>query len=191
MDMKKLGIVLTVVGFSQSIYADSLYNPISYRSLTEDHRAYRVGDVLTVLVYEDAVASTQANTRTNKSGSIGGSASGTSTSEKGSAGLSTEFSGGGKIERAGKLTARITVNVKSIYDNGDLQISGRQLVAFNEEKQQIAIEGRIRKVDISPNNTVISSRIADARVSYVGKGILGKKQKQGILTRFLSWLHLI
>jgi len=55
----------------------------------------------------------------------------------------------------------------------------------------IEIAGRVRPIDITEGNTVLSSRIADAQITYVGDGILAEKQKQGILTRILDWLGLL
>ena len=81
--------------------------------------------------------------------------------------------------------------VRSVEDNGDLIVSGEQLIKVNDEKQEIVLSGRVRPIDISENNTVVSSRLADARISYVGDGVLGEKQRPGILTRILSWLRII
>jgi len=191
MHNKKCLLIAAALLFSQTALAGSLYKNGAYRSLASDHRPYRVGDVITILILENAVASTSANTSTNKKGEIGGAIGGTLNTGAGSVDLGSDFKGGGKTERSGKLNARITVNVEQIMGNGDLVIKGKQFVSFNDEKQEIAIEGRIRPVDISPDNTVLSSRISDAQLSYSGKGILDGKQRQGILTRFLSWLKIL
>jgi flagellar L-ring protein precursor FlgH len=70
-------------------------------------------------------------------------------------------------------------------------VSGEQLIKVNDERQEIVLSGRVRPIDIAENNTVVSSRLADARISYVGDGVLGEKQRPGILTRILSWLRII
>ena len=70
-------------------------------------------------------------------------------------------------------------------------VSGVQLLRVNDERQEIVLSGRVRQNDISENNTIVSSRLADARISYVGDGALGEKQKPGIISRVLSWLGLL
>lgn len=174
--------------------ADSLYQESTFRSLTADHRAYRVGDALTVLVLENASASSSADTTTNKTGGFGVTVHGVNGAtpiRTYGVDLNEESSGTGKIQRSGKLLAQLTVTVKAIAPNGDLIVAGRQLVEVNDEKQNIVLEGRVRPVDVSESNTVVSTRLADAKISYVGDGILGEKQHPGILTRILSWLGIL
>ena len=79
----------------------------------------------------------------------------------------------------------------SVESNGDLLVSGEQLLRVNDERQEIVLSGRVRQSDIGENNTIVSSRLADARISYVGDGALGEKQKPGIISRVLSWLGLL
>ncbi len=64
------------------------------------------------------------------------------------------------------------------------------MILVNEEKQEIALSGRVRPYDILANNTVLSSRLADATISYVGEGLLAEQQRPGILSRLLRWLGL-
>jgi flagellar L-ring protein precursor FlgH len=175
-----------------SAWCDSLYQPETFRALTSDNRAYRIGDALTVVVVENSSASNSADTTTEKRGSVGFAATLTNNADrKGSVDLNEDFAGKGKINRSGKLLATLTVNVVGHTENGDLLVAGSQVIELNGEKQQLQVDGRVRPVDIGDNNTVISSRIADARISYIGDGILGEKQRPGILTRFLSWLHIL
>lgn len=171
--------------------AQGLYREDSFRPLTADHRAYRVGDALTVLVVENASASASADTSTEKSAGIALSVTGPSTNKSASADLSERFNGEGRIQRSGRLLARLTVSVVSMESNGDLVIAGDQQIEVNAETQHIRLAGRVRPVDIGDDNTVLSSRIADARITYVGDGILGEKQRPGILSRILSWLRLL
>jgi flagellar L-ring protein precursor FlgH len=172
--------------------AESLYREETFRPLTADHRAYRIGDALTVLVVENSTAASSADTTTNKKGSVGITVHNPGRGDK-TAGidLNDEFNGAGKIQRTGKLLATLTVNVVGHTENGDLLIAGTQLIEVNDEKQHIKLDGRVRPVDIGEGNTIISSRIADAKISYIGDGILGEKQKPGVLTRILSWLGIL
>jgi flagellar L-ring protein FlgH len=181
---------------SSAATAESLYREASFRSLTSDQRAYRPGDLLTVLVVENASATASANTTTEKRGAVGVAAvvptpilrSGGAAA---SLDLNDDFTGKGSINRSGRLLAQLSVTVTALAPNGDLFIAGKQLIEVNDEKQNIVLEGRVRPVDVSESNTVLSSRIADAKITYVGDGILGEKQHPGILTRILSWLGIL
>jgi flagellar L-ring protein precursor FlgH len=81
--------------------------------------------------------------------------------------------------------------VKGVAPHGDLLVGGTQLIEVNEEKQHIVLEGRVRPVDVSESNTVLSSRLADAKITYVGDGLLGDKQRPGVIGRILSWLGIL
>ena len=189
--MKTLLTVALLLASAQAC-GQSLYSPDTFRALTADNRAYRIGDALTVVVVENSSASSTADTSTAKNGSVSGTASLTNNPTRSAAvELNEDFAGRGKVQRTGKLVATMTVNVVGHTENGDLLIAGSQLIELNEEKQQMQIEGRVRPVDIADNNVVLSSRIADAKISYIGDGILGEKQRPGVLTRFLSWLRIL
>jgi flagellar L-ring protein FlgH len=194
--MKKIVAFASIVLASTTLPAwggGSLYQEASFRPLTSDHRALRVGDSLTVLVFENSSASTSAGTDTERNVDIGLGVTVTRPTREatGSLVFNNDFSGAGKLQRSGKLAAQITVTVQSVDPNGDLHVAGRQLIAVNEDKQEIVLAGRVRPQDISENNTVVSSRLADATISYVGEGLLAEKQKPGLATRLLGWLGLI
>jgi flagellar L-ring protein precursor FlgH len=171
--------------------AQSLYQDASFQSLTSDRRALHTGDSLTVLVVENASASASSNTNTSKTGAINGAVKGTTMSHAGSLSLGEDFDGKGTVARSGRVAAQLTVTVLSVADNQELFVSGRQTILVNGEKQLIELSGRVRPVDVSDTNTILSSRIADAKITYVGDGILAEKQKQGILTHILGWLGLL
>ena len=176
---------------ANGVSADSLYDERSFHPLVADARAFRVGDNLTVVVTEFASVSTTARTALDKDGTAGGTVTGTNKSRNGSINLNEDFSGGGRIERSGKLVAQITVVVQAIDANGDMRVKGRQDISVNDEIQTLLVEGRVRPRDIGADNSVLSSRLADAKISYTGDGLLAEKQHPGILTRFLSWLGLL
>lgn len=184
-----LAVALSVIPFLS--HADSLYREQNFHPLVGDRKAFRPGDSLTVLVFENASAVASADTTTEKKGELGMSAKTPIYDKNAAINLNDEFTGRGRIQRSGKLLAQITVTVQSIETNGELNVKGEQLIEVNSEKQSIKLEGRIRPSDISETNTVPSNRLADARISYIGDGILGEKQKPGILTRILSWLGLL
>jgi flagellar L-ring protein precursor FlgH len=78
--------------------------------------------------------------------------------------------------------------VKAILAGGDMFVQGQQLIEFNDETQFINIEGTVRPEDISPDNTVLSTRIADAKITYKGDGLLGKQQKPGFFSKLMGWI---
>jgi len=181
-------------------WSETLLEREGYRPLVADQRALRPGDNLTVLITESAVASTTAKTTTNKEGtaSLTGAVNATRNGANpygralsGSLDLTEDFKGGGTIERTGKLLARLTVVVTAVEPNGMLVVQGEQDIVVNEERQRIAVSGRVRPQDIGTDNTVLSTRLAQARIEMTGQGLLAEKQKPGILTRFLSWLGIL
>jgi flagellar L-ring protein precursor FlgH len=192
--MQRLVLMLWILSCYCAAVADdksSLYDEKTFRGLTEDKRAYRVGDALTVLVFESSSASTSAETETEKKGGVKLGLKTHKRDQSAALTLSDDFSGSGTIQRSGKLAAQITVRVSAVMTNGDLQVAGRQIIEVNNEKQEIALSGRVRPRDIGELNTVVSSRLADARITYVGEGLLGEKQKPGFISRLLSWMGLL
>lgn len=184
-------LLLALLAFPPACGAQSLFQEAEFRSLTADIRAYRAGDTLTVLIVESSSASSTANTTTEKRASLGITAGLTNRTEKANVGINEDFAGKGQIQRSGRLLAQITVRVTEVAPNGDLVVAGQQLIEVNEEKQEIKLEGRVRAVDVSESNTVLSTRLAEAKILYVGDGLLGEKQRPGILTRILSWLRIL
>lgn len=170
----------------QSLPANSLFDANNFESLAGDNRAHRVGDVLTILVTETAVASTSATTSTSKFSGVSGSVGFPIASGEGDIALGQEFDGGGSVERSGRLLATLTVSVKEVMDNGDLLVKGEQNVELNEEAQRIFIEGRVRPNDISADNTVLSTRVSNAKISYDGDGVLGEKQKPSFFSKLIT-----
>ena len=171
----------------------SLYHEDSFQSLTADRKAHKLGDLVTVVVYEDASASSTADTSTGRDADVGVTVQlplphnspfhGTHTA---SAGTNNTFSGTGATERSGRVVAQLTVPVTGLAPNGDLLIAGTQQVEINNEKQSIHIEGRVRTVDITESNTVLSTRVAQAQLSIVGDGTVTDQQKPGWWHRLLT-----
>src|SRR5690606_17736037 len=98
------------------------------------------------------------------------------------------YRGGGSTTRGGSLNARMTAMVVDVLPNGNLVIEGRQTIIVNEEEQLIVVSGIVRPQDIAPDNTVLSTFVADATITYHGTGPLGDRQEPGLLTRLLNWL---
>lgn len=170
------------------VYGESLFEEAKYKSIITDHRAYKQGDVLTVLIYESATAASSTNADTQKSTDVDISVAGSHKQREGQLGLSSGFNGGGELSRSDEVKATVSVTVTEVMDDGYLFVKGLQKIGFNEESQLISIEGRVRPIDISPQNTILSSRIADVQIEYTGDGLLSNRQKPGVITRFFNWL---
>ncbi|MDO8299540.1 flagellar basal body L-ring protein FlgH [Lacisediminimonas sp.] len=184
-------IWLAALAWPASAWADNLYQAQQFRSLFADRRAVAAGDMLTVLVYENASATTSAGTSADKTSSTRLGVQGKNSQSSVGVDANDSYEGSGRIQRSGKLLAQITVTVQSVDASGSLLVKGQQLIEVNDEKQEIKLEGRIRPNDIGENNTVISSRLADARISYIGEGVLADRQRPGLVTRLMHWLGLI
>lgn len=177
---------IAVMLTAQHSLAANLYRAEDFRALTSDRRAQRVGDVLTVLVVENSSASATAGTRTDKATDAAISLTSPSRQRGYALGIENNFDGNGKIARSGRLLAQLSVVVVGVEANGDLRVKGDQMLELNGEKQMINLEGRVRPIDIGESNTVPSNRIADARITYVGDGILAESQNKGWLTRMIT-----
>jgi flagellar L-ring protein FlgH len=173
----------------------AIYQTGGERRLFEDLKAGRVGDVLTVRLVEQTAATTSANTTTSRSTS----ASVTNPTIlgrtptfnglplfDGSLGGDSEFDGSGSSTQSNSLLGDITVTVVERYPNGNLLIRGEKRLNLNQGKEFIQLSGIIRPYDIAPDNSVVSTRIADAQIRYSGKGVLAEANRKGLLARFFD-----
>lgn len=163
--------------------------------LFEDLRAHRVGDILTVRLQESTSASKSSSTETAKSGNatvaspnILGQVVTREGNEVLSAALSSDsaFAGEGSSAQSNSLNGDITVTVVQRLANGNLLIRGEKWVTLNQGDEFIRLSGIIRPADIAPDNSVASSRVADARITYSSKGVLAAANKMGWLQRFVQ-----
>jgi flagellar L-ring protein precursor FlgH len=162
-----------------SARAESLYDENTYRALASDHKAFQAGDVITVQVFESSSAASSTDTATNRSNNLDASLRLLGGDQLGaSAGVAGDFAGGGATQRANRLLATLTVHVREVLPNGDLEVAGEQVLTINDERQRVAIEGRVRPQDVSSDNVVLSTRLANARVEYVGDGELTGRQRR-------------
>lgn len=182
-------LLLIVIGGAAN--AESLFAEQQFRPLTADNKAFRIDDVITVQVYENASAAANADTETRRKNDISGNLTVSRTAPfSANLGVAGDFDGGGRTSRAGKVLALLTVRVQQILPNGDLRVGGEQLLVINGEQQRINLEGRVRPHDISDGNVVLSTRIADARITYVGDGDLSERQTRAWWRQILDWLGL-
>jgi len=160
-------------------------------ALASDRVAARVGDSLTVLVYEQASASNSAQNAASKTTRVSAQAS-TKPSRVNAAqlDLTGAYDGSGQTGRSDQMVAQISVTVVAVRPNGDLDLAGEQTVTVNGEHTHIRVRGRARPADVASNNTVLSTRLADAAIDYSGSGLVSRAAKPGLVSRVLSHLGL-
>lgn len=192
------------VGSQQKRASGSLWQKGS-NSFFKDSRARRVGDILTVIVSENADAAVEAKTEADRThNSLIGLTNllnlektltasnfldANNNLERSNS--TREFDGEAKTEREDKLTARIAAVVTEVLPNGYLFVQGQREVVVNYELQELRIEGIVRPQDVSAENTVASEKIAEARISYAGRGIVDEAQEPQPVVRWVDkWLPL-
>ena len=180
----------------------SLWRQSAYREMFRDLRAARIGDLVTVNIVETSKANKKANTKTSRDSSIDagitnlmgwetkldklGVPGAFSNTQMFRANMKNGFAGSGETSRDETMTASITARVVDVMPDGNLFIRGSREVKVNSESQFIILSGLIRPSDISPDNTILSSYIADAKIAYTGKGPVSDKQKPGWLLRLVD-----
>ncbi len=185
------GLLLSTIWLSPAIARQSLIDPVSYRGLAADHRAFRVGDVITVYVLETTRAKSQAATDAASELDLQVGLNSPSTAYNASLGMAGGNSAGAQTTRMGELRAQISAQVVAVEPDGDLHIEGLQTLKVNGERQEIRVSGRVRPQDISSDNTVWSHRIANADLELVGVGVVSESQRQSIFYRLFKWLRLL
>jgi flagellar L-ring protein FlgH len=192
--VKFAACLLSLTLFASIGYASSLYDARTFKSLTSDNKAFRVGDVLTVQVIENSSAVTSADTGTRRKNDISANVSSSTnpiTSQNGAsvgATVAGTFDGGGSTQRNNRLLATVSVTVIEVLPNGDLKVFGEQLLTVNDEQQKVNLEGRVRPLDISDGNIVLSTRLAEAKITYVGEGDVSERSKRSSWRKFLDWV---
>jgi flagellar L-ring protein precursor FlgH len=150
-----------------------------------------VGDVLTVQVFENSSASTSSDTGTRRKNNLNAQLSHIAgpVAQTG-IGVSGDFDGGGSTQRSNRVLITLTVAVREVLANGDLRVAGEQLLVINGEQQKVTLEGRVRPEDISDANIVLSTRLADAHITYLGEGELSQRQQRAWWRKLLDWVGM-
>ena len=173
-----------------SVEAKSLWVDGGAMSLYADKKARNVGDILTIVINE-TTTQTATKSRTNsKSGSLNVSA-GTGIFDfikAFSASGSDAFQADGAATDTNRFAGQITVTVVEVLPNDNMIVEGTQSIWQNRDEHKITLRGIIRRDDVTMNNTVPSSRVADASIKFDGKGPLNAKQRQGILTQIFNFM---
>lgn len=167
-----------------------LYSSSYSWSLVQDRRAYRVGDILTVNLEESTQSSKQASTNFGKQNDVSlgvpevlghtlDKLSGTVNGDR-------NFKGAANSQQQNMLRGAITVAVHRVLPNGVMEIRGEKWLTLNQGDEYLRVTGLVRPEDISPGNAISSQRIANARISYSGRGALSDSNSAGWLTRFFN-----
>jgi flagellar L-ring protein precursor FlgH len=162
--------------------------------LFENAVAHRVGDTVTIRLLESTNASKTSSTNTKKASdaeinAAGGLASQiTLNGEAIALGYDTDtnFSGSGTSAQSNKLEGLVTVTVAKRLSNGNLVVRGQKWLTLNQGSEFVRVQGIIRPTDIDVDNTVPSYKVADAVISYGGKGALADANSPGLLSRFFN-----
>ncbi|HBI21209.1 MAG TPA: hypothetical protein DDY37_01245 [Legionella sp.] len=190
--MKKMACLLFVLACSSHVtHAVSLFNDGLYRPYIADKKAYLPGDLLTVIVMETSDAKTSADLSSSKEIKTALEASYNKRPEEVSFGLRGDGRAGAKTARDGKIKAALTVQVTTLLPNGSYCIEGHQRIQINGELQTIRLSGVVRQEDISTQNTVLSTRLANARITYTGDGSVSDSQRHNYVYRLLSMVGLV
>lgn len=181
---------------SGSLWVDS-YSARMYNNL---HRASSVGDMVTIMIEESAEGTKSAETKVDRKSShnfsvaglfglinqITNRISGLDPDNIVDASQTSKHDGKGETKRKGELQAALTARVVKVLRNGDMQIRGAKNIKVNGEEQALILEGFIRPYDIASDNTILSTYIADARITFNGFGVVADQQKPGWLSSILS-----
>ncbi|MGN5374980.1 flagellar basal body L-ring protein FlgH [Sphingomonas hankookensis] len=161
-----------------------------YAALYEGWRAKKVGDPLTIVLVERTSASKSAGSKLDSTGgfSITPPSAGPLSFDPNMAKLSggRNFNGGGSADQTNALSGELSVTVAEVYPNGTMLVQGQKRVTLNRGDEFVAIKGVVRSADVDINNRVPSTRVADARISYTGKGDVARASRQGWLSRFFQ-----
>lgn len=171
----------------------AIYHAATTLTLFEDHKAKRIGDTLTIRLAERMQASKSASTdasketRTDTGNPV---LFGNTVTRDGDPVLRNqwetvqEFDGSGSSSQSNRLDGNITVTVADVLPNGTLYVRGEKWLTLNQGEEYVQISGLVRPADIGRDNSVPSFKVADARITYGGNGVISDANRPGVLTRF-------
>lgn len=164
-----------------------------YSALTSGTRASRKGDIISILLVERTRASKSNSASKDRNGGFSltppttGLFSLFSPSDVAASG-GQNFSGTGSADQSNSLQGQISVTVAESYPNGTMLVRGQKLTSLNRGDEHTQFSGLIRAIDVSPDNTIPSTKVADARIIYGGTGEIASASKQGWLQKFFSFV---
>jgi flagellar L-ring protein precursor FlgH len=173
----------------------AIYQAGQQMELFADLKARRVGDVLTIRLTESTAASKSAVTKTAKTTGVnntGPTVLGKTITAAGVPIFTTtlagadSFDGEGSSTQGNTLAGSLTVTVMEVQSNGNLVIQGDKTLKLNQGDEFVHVSGVVRRADIATDNTVTSDKVADAHISYSGKGVIDSSNRMGWLARFFN-----
>jgi flagellar L-ring protein precursor FlgH len=206
--LTKILAATVLVALATGAPADSLFSQQTAKdtsTVSEKLDRFETGDIITVIVRETLDASTTAGTNTKKESDVKADAAASANpflvgdKPDGNNILNpgelpnwdiqsqNETKNTGDTRRRNSLTTSITCTVVEVFPNGNLKIEGEKQVTVNRDDSMVSVSGIIRSKDISAQNTIQSTQVADASVKVKGKGPLWNNQRRGIVTRVLDW----
>lgn len=178
------------VGATLAVAQQPLLDVERGTSMFSDIKAHRVGDIITILIRENTVAVSNASTATDTKNEISG---GEGEGPLGFVPLfgldtKTKFQGDGSTERSGQIQTEMTATIVEVLANGNLRIEGKRGMKINGELETVIVSGVVRAKDISAHNRIHSTQIADASITYNGKGTIESAHQPGWITRIVNWV---
>ena len=173
----------------------AIYQAGQQMELFADLKARRVGDVLTIRLTESTNASKSAATKTAKTTAVnntGPTIFGKTITAAGVPILTTtmngadSFDGSGSSTQGNSLAGSLTVTVMEVQPNGNLVVQGEKTLKLNQGDEFVRLSGVVRRADINTDNTVTSDKVADAHISYSGRGVIDSANRVGWLARFFN-----
>ncbi|MEJ2459071.1 MAG: flagellar basal body L-ring protein FlgH [Novosphingobium sp.] len=163
-----------------------------YAPLYTGTRAARVGDPVTILLVESTTASKAVSSKNSKGGglSITPPTAGPLAINPNALNLSSSssFNGGGNAAQTSSLASTLSVTIAEVRPNGTALVRGEKKMLLSQGDEWVRFSGIIRLADIDQENSIPSSRVADAHIEYSGKGALQRSSKQGWLGRFFNMI---
>jgi len=173
----------------------SLFKANYVNNIYSDSKAHRVGDIISVILSENTQANKNAKTEVKKENSAAlgaisglGGAPVTINGDSIQFGVNqkNDFKGDSKSNQGNSLSGNISVHVLRVLPNGNLMIRGEKWITLNNGDEYIRLTGVIRSKDISSSNTIVSTKVANARIQYAGTGTFADANEQGWLTQFFN-----
>lgn len=173
----------------------SLFKTNYVNNIYSDAKAHRVGDIISVVLNENTQAKKKAKTELKKNNSatldpviglngepvsIGGNTLQLGINQD------SNFKGDSKLDQSNSLNGFISVHVLRVLPNGNLMIRGEKWLTLNNGDEYVRLTGVIRPKDITSNNTIMSTKVANARIQYAGTGTFAEVNEQGFFTKFFN-----
>lgn len=187
--------IVPVVAQQAQPSAGAIYAAGPSLSLYSDRRARDVGDLLTITLVESTNASSTANTSITKKDAVTMATptllgapltvNGVNVLNNATSG-DRSFAGKGNTAQSNTMQGSITVTVMQRLPNGNLVIQGQKNLRLNQGDELVQVQGIVRAADIGSDNTIPSSKVADARIAYGGRGAVAQSNAMGWLSRFFN-----